>query len=90
MFMGGKHSIQTNLRVPTTFSIANTACISLDAYIDNVIGHGIPIKFAHDSKTSSNFVGLHGSEQCWTMVNGIVANAPDPAIKITKLINYKI
>ncbi len=59
LFMGGKHSIQTNLPVPTTFTIANTACISLDAYINHVLGHGIPITFAHDSISSPNLTGLH-------------------------------
>ncbi len=43
LFMGGKHSIQTNLPVPTKFDISNTECISLDAFIDHVLSHGIPI-----------------------------------------------
>ncbi len=47
MFMGGNYSMQTNLPVPTTYDIANTACISLDAYIDHVLGHGISITFAY-------------------------------------------
>ncbi len=72
--------IQTNLPVPTTFNIANTACISLDAYIDHVLGHGIPITFAHYSINGLNFTGLHGSEQYRNVVNSILANAPDPAI----------
>ncbi len=59
LFMGGKHSIQTNLPVPMTFTIANAACISLDAYIDHVLGHGIPITFAHDSISGQNLTGLH-------------------------------
>ncbi len=79
LFMGGKHSIQTNLLVPTTFNIANIACISLDAYFDHVLGHGIPIPFAHNSITGLHLVGLHGSEQCWMVVNSILANVPDPA-----------
>ncbi len=54
-FMGGKHSIQTNLPAPTTFNIANTVCISLDTYIDHVLGHDIPITFAHDSISGPNF-----------------------------------
>ncbi len=49
MFMGGKNSIQFNLSVPTAFNIANTACISLDSCIDHVLGHGLPISFAHGS-----------------------------------------
>ncbi len=73
LLIGGKHSIQTNLPVPTTFNIAITACISPDAYIDHVLGLGIPIKFAHDSTTGPNFAGLHGSEQCWRVVNSILA-----------------
>ncbi len=77
--MGGKHSIKTNLPVPTTFNIANTACISLDAYIDHVLGHGIPITFAHDSISGPNMTDLHGSERCRKVVNNILANAPDPA-----------
>ena len=79
LFMGGKHSMQTNLPVPTTFNIANTACISLDAYIDHVLGHGIPITFAHDSISGPSLAGLHGSEQCRNVVNSILANTPDPA-----------
>ncbi len=78
IFMGGKQSIQTNLPVPTTFNIAKTTCMSLDVYIDNVLGHGIPIIFAHDSTTGPNFAGLHGSEQWWMVVDRILANAPDP------------
>ncbi len=57
MFMGGKHSIKTNLPVPSIVNIANTACISLNSYIDHVLGHGIPITFAHDSTTGPNLVG---------------------------------
>ncbi len=71
--MGGKHSIQINLPVPTTFNIDNTACISLDSYIDHVLGHGIPITFAHDSITGQHIVGLHGSKQCQTAVDSILA-----------------
>ncbi len=62
LFMGGKHSMQTNLLVPITFNIANTECISLDGYIDHVLGHGIPITFAHDSISGPSLAGLHGSE----------------------------
>ncbi len=79
MFMSGKHSIQTNLPVPKTFNIANTVCISLDAYIDHILGHGIPISFAHISTTGTNFGGLQGSDHCWRVVNGKLANAPHPA-----------
>ena len=79
IFIGGKHSIQANLPAPTTFNIANTACVSLDSYIDHVLAHGIPITFAHDSITGPNFDGLHGSEQCRSVVNSILASAPDPA-----------
>ncbi len=79
LFMDGKHSVKTNLPVPTTFNIANTACISLDAYIDHVLGHGIPITFAHDSTMGSNFAGMYGLEQCQMVVNSILANSPDPA-----------
>ncbi len=78
LFMGGKHSMQTNLPVPTTLNIANTACISLDAFMDHVLGHGKPITFAHDSINGPNFTGLHGSEQCCNVVNSILAHAPDP------------
>ncbi len=46
IFTGGKYSIQVNLPTPIPFSIANTACISLDAYIDHVLDHGILITFA--------------------------------------------
>ncbi len=77
LFMGGKHSTQFNLPVPTTFCIANTACISLDACIDHVLGHGIAITFAHDSTNGPNFAGLYGSEQFWRVVNSIITNAPD-------------
>ncbi len=73
MFMGGKHCIQTNLPVPT-FNIANTAYISLAAYIDDVLGHGIPITFSHNSITGSHLEGLHGLEQCQRVVNSILAN----------------
>ncbi len=55
MFMGGKHYIQTNLPVPSSFNIANMAWILLDAYIDHVLDHGVPITFAHDSTTDLNF-----------------------------------
>ncbi len=51
MFMGRKHSIQTNLPVPfiiNIINIANTECILLNSYNDHVLGHGIPITFAHD------------------------------------------
>ncbi len=81
LFMGGKHSIQTNLPVPATFNIANTACISLEAYIEHILGHGIPTLFAHNSTNGPNFAGLHGSEQNCRMVNIILANAPDPMVR---------
>ncbi len=70
-----------NLPVPTTFNIANTACISLDTYIGHVLGNGIPTTttFAYYSITGPNLVGLQGSEQCQKVVNDILANAPDPA-----------
>ena len=79
IFMGGKHSIQVNLPAPATFNIADTACISLDRYIDHVLAHGVPITFAHDSLTGPNLDGLHGSEQCRSVVNSILASSPDPA-----------
>ena len=46
---------------------------------DHVLGHGIPITFAHNSISGPNLAGLHGSEQCRNVVNSILANAPDPA-----------
>ncbi len=84
MVMGSKHSIQMNLPVPTTFNIANTACISLDAYIDHVLGNGIPTTttFAYYSITGPNLVGLQGSEQCWKVVNLILANVANTSVMV--------
>ncbi len=79
MFMDGKHSIETNLPVPSIINIEHTACISLNSYIDHVIGHGIPLTFAHDSISGPNLAGLHGSEPCRNVVNSILANESDPA-----------
>ncbi len=60
-------------------NIVNSACISLDANIDHVLGHGIPITFAHDSITGPQIVGMHGLEQCQMVVNSVLANVPCPA-----------
>ncbi len=76
------HSTSTNY-----IQIANPACISLDAYIDHVLGHGIPITFAHYSISGPNLAGLHGLEQCWQVVNSILANAPDLA-NISVMMDY--
>ncbi len=62
IFIGGKHSVQINIPVPTTFNIANTACISPDAFTDYVLAHGIATIFAHDSLAGPNLVRLHGLE----------------------------
>ncbi len=78
ILIGSKHLIQANLPTPTTFNIINTACISLDSYIDHVLAHGIPITFAHDSVTGQNYDGLHGTEQCQRVDNSILASSPDP------------
>ncbi len=85
--MGGKHSIQTNLPVPTTFNTANAACISLDAYVDHVLGHAILIRFVHDSITGPHLEGLHGSKQCQRVVDSIFANASNPA-NISVMVSY--
>ncbi len=45
-------------------------------YIDHVLAHGI---FAHDSLAEPNFDGLHGSKQCRSVVNSILASSPDPS-----------
>ncbi len=79
IFTGSKQSVQTNLPAPPSFNISNKACISLDACIGNVLGHEFPIIFTHDSLIGTDFVGLHGSEQCQRVVNGILASASDPA-----------
>ncbi len=41
VFTGGKHSLKANLPVPTTFNFANISWISLDAYFDHDLGHGM-------------------------------------------------
>ncbi len=77
--MGSRHCIQTNPPVPTSFNIANTTFISLNAYIDHNLGHGIPITYANYSITEHFLEGLHESKQYQRVVNDILANAPDPA-----------
>ncbi len=87
MLMGSKDSVQTNLPLSTIFKIADTACISLDACNDHILGHGIAMTFAHDSTTGPNLVGLCGSEQSQILVNGILANLPDPT-NISVMMDY--
>ncbi len=71
--------MQANLHAPVTFNIVNTACISLDSYIDHVLAQGIPTIFAHDTLTGPNCDQLHGSEQFQSLVNSILASSPDCA-----------
>lgn len=78
IFMSDKHLIQANFPVLVTFNFANTACKSLNAYLDHVLSNDITIAFDHDSLTGPNFEGLNSSEQCQKVVNSILANSPNP------------
>ncbi len=63
-----------------TFNFDNTVCVSQDAYIDNVLGHDIPLISAHDLLEAPNLGGLNGSEECQIAVNKILVDALDHTI----------
>ncbi len=71
--------INVNNNVLFPFSTCDKDCVSLDTCIDHVLGHNISIIFDHDSLNGQNFAVLHGIVQCQNVVNGILANAPNPA-----------
>ncbi len=77
--MGGKHSVQTNLPVPTMFNIANSACVSLDDSIDHVLVTTYQICLLIIIQLDQILLDCMLQSKFCIVMNGILANAPDPA-----------